>query len=146
MKKLILLTILIGCAGRSQENKVLEQSMTAHELALKTSKEVLGAISELERRKETLGDSLKSVLADSIQNLRADWSDWEASIVEVPGHDHAHHDHDHHDHGDHDHNHDHSPSPDLTPEMVLEIQQELVAGINRLDQRAQQLLDGTENK
>ena len=143
MRKLLVLAILLGCTGKSEESELHRQSVAQHELALKTSKKVIDAIADLEKRKELLSDSLSSAMADSIKSIRADWTLWEESIVEVPGHEHDHHHHDHEGH-DHHHDHDHSPAPDLTEEMVLEIQQELVAGITRLDERVQRLIEGTE--
>ena len=139
MKKLsFLLIILFGCTS-SQKEELLDKSMKIHEEALKISTQVKEKINQIESASESQTDSLAIVaLKDSVEVLSAGWDEWESTLVEVPGREHDHHHHDH----DHDHEgHDHSPAPDLTPEMIFEIQEDLKMRIIALDTRAQNIID-----
>ena len=139
MKKLLVLIIFFGCSNSSQENALLEKSMEQHEAALGVSKQVMEKITSLENQLESLAEVERLALEDTIQNLRSAWDGWESTIVEVPGHE----DHHHHDH-DHDHDHDHEAAPDLTPEMILEIQEDINRRINKLNERVQLVVESLE--
>lgn len=130
--------LLIGCTS-AQDEKILEESREIHSQAIKLGKQADEKIAQLKGQLGSIDDSLKSVAKDSVISLKADLSLWEASIVEVPGDEH-----DHHHHG-HDHDHNHAPAPDLTPEMALEVQKELKARAEALDNRAQNVLDAWNN-
>ena len=137
MKKALIVIMIAGCTATThQQDEVVKQSIELHEATLKISQEVRQRIEEFAMMTESLDDSLKSSLMDSIQRLNSDWADWESSIVEVPGHEHEH---DHHDHTGH--THDHQPSADLTPQMVLEIQQDLNQQIKAIDNRVNRLME-----
>lgn len=132
MKKLLLLIIVFGCSS-SREERLLEESKKVHEEALNIGIKISEKIAEIDDYADGLEEPEKSTLKDSVEVLLADWGEWEASIVEVPGHDHDHH--------DHDHNHDHGSTPDLTPAMLLEIQQDLQKRALKLNVRAQNILE-----
>ena len=108
---------------------------------LKSEEHVNEKIKRIAAYVEELKDPLKSLLQDSVQVLTEDYAYWESTIIEVPGHEHEHHDHD-----DVEHNHNHTSAPDLTPEMILEIQRDLRNRIVKLNIRAQKLLDALEKE
>jgi len=139
MKKWIWMFLLIGCTSAKDE-KILEESREIHSQAIKLGKQVDEKIAQLKEELGSMEDSLKAVAKDSVISLKADLSIWEASIVEVPGDDHDH------DHQGHDHDHGHAPSPDLTPEMALEVQKELKARAEALNNRAQSVLDALKKE
>ena len=137
MKKLLVLTILFAC-GSSKEKEILAESFQIHEAAMKVSAGVQKRIEIMNAQLDSLQED-QTYLKDSVVNLTAAYNSWEEAIVEVPGFD-DHHNHDHHNHEGHDH-HDHAPSPDLTAEMVLEIQKEIHKGIKQLDTRSERIFD-----
>ncbi len=140
MRLLLITLILFGCSS-SRDERLLEKSKEVHEAALDVGQQVSKKIEQINDLAEELEEPLKTAAIDSAEVLLTDWGSWQSSIVEVPGHDH---DHDHH---GHDHNHDHGSSPDLTPAMVLEIQQDLQKRALNLDTRAQKILNTlTETK
>ena len=134
-KFVILMLVLVACSP-SRDKEVLKQSFALHEEAIKKGNEIEEKIDQIERLTSTLSDSSKISFLDSLEVLKKDLESWESTIVEVPGFEH-----DHHDHEGHDHDHDHSPAPDLTPEMVLEIQEDLKNRALKLDERTQLILD-----
>lgn len=139
MRKLILLLFVTACTG-SQNEELYAESAKIHETASKTGSEV----GEKINRMKTFIDFLdEGALKDSIAMIKQDFIDWEKSIVEVPGSEEDEHHHHGHDHSGH--NHDHAPPPDLTPEMMLEVQKTMQAQINQLNHRIQNLLETLEN-
>ena len=132
MRKLFFLLVFTACVS-SQNEKLNKQSIETHEAALQTGKQVNEKIAQMTTAIEVLSDS---TLQDSVRLLKQDYEDWESSIVEVPGYEH-----DHHNHEGHDHHENHGSSPDLTPEMVLEVQIELKQKAENLDTRAIKLLE-----
>ena len=143
------LVVLYGCSNHSHENQLFDQSVEAHELALKTSREVTDKIERMNALLEDLPED-QSHLKDSLSLLKQDFIDWEKSVIEVPGHEsdidgHEGHGHEGHNHEGHDH-HDHSASPDLTMEMVLDIQQDLKDQIIQMNIRTKRLLENFEKE
>ncbi len=137
MKWLPLLVLVLACSSTSTEDKKLfQQSVEAHEAALSMGEQVKDNLSRLSSYLDSQEISSEMWLKDSVEVLNLDYSSWQESIVEVPGHEHEHHDHD-----GHDHSHDHSSDPDLTPEMVLEIQQDLRIQAERLNARVEEILN-----
>ena len=137
MKKLFMLTLVFACSSTAHNEEIIQQSIELHEAAMKTSQEVVNDIKAMEAMTDSLQEDTMW-LQDSLANVKEAFAVWEESIVEVPGHDD--HDHHHHDHEGHDHDHDHSASPDLTDEMVLEIQQEMKDQIEKLNKRTKSLV------
>ena len=138
IKKILLLVFVLGCAP-SKDDKLIQQSIEIHGEAMTIGKDVKEKIKQLSAKTDGLDSLMQSAIKDSVKNLEQAWEEWEASIVEVPGNED--HDHDHH---DHDHDHDHSPAPDLTPEQVLEIQQDIKKRATGLNDRVQSVLDTLE--
>lgn len=138
MKKLsILVSVILGACTSGHNEELHQQSIEMHEAALRIGKQANDKIKQFASEVEALADSS---LLDSLASLKQGYQDWDESLVEVPGHEHDHHDHEGHDHGDHE-GHDHSPAPDLTQEMVLEIQKELKLKAEKLNARADRLLE-----
>lgn len=147
MRKFLILTIVFACSSHSHENELFDQSVEAHESALKTSREVTDGIKRMNALLEGLSED-QLYLKDSLAVLKQDFIDWEKSIIEVPGHEsdidnHEGHDHEGHDHEGHEH-HDHSAAPDLTMEMVLDIQKDLKDQIIQMNARTKRLLETFE--
>ncbi|MEM6734855.1 MAG: hypothetical protein AAF620_02180 [Bacteroidota bacterium] len=150
MKKLLLIVLITACAS-SQEEKLYDQSIETHDLAIKIGERVGEKIKQIEIHSQTLDEPLKTLLQDSLKILTGDYAFWKSTIVEVPGHEHDHHEDDHreddhrdHDHTEHDHaehEHNHTPAADLTPEMMLDIQKDLRGRILGLNIRVQKILE-----
>lgn len=135
---LVLLILCISCSS-PKEDATLKESIETHELALQISGKVKQKLASIEQLTMSLEDSSKIIFSDSLVAIQTSFEAWESSIVEVPGHEH-----DHHDHEGHDHNH--APSPELTPEMALEIQKDLRDRAVALNVRAQNLLNILEEQ
>ncbi|WP_424964217.1 hypothetical protein [Ekhidna sp.] len=140
MRRLIVILFIVSCTASSEE-KLHQQSVETHDLAIKIGEHVKEKIEQIYAQADQLEDPLKSLLKDSVRTLTRDYEYWKSTIMEVPGHEHEHHEHDHA-----GHNHDHSPEADLTPEMVLEIQKDLRDRVVLLNIRAQKLLDTLRKK
>lgn len=134
---IIICGFVFSCAP-SKENELILQSIEIHESTIKLNNRVAGKILLMNSLLDSLRED-KIYLKDSLAVLKQDYIDWESSIVDVPGHEVDHHDHP--DPHGHDHDHDHAPPPDLTPEMVLEIQMDLNSQARQLDERAQTLME-----
>ena len=132
MKKLYLLLILGACTS-SQHEKLNQQGIEMHGAALVLGNEIDRKIGLLSNDSKIASDS---IFQDSLRSIIQEYQAWESSIIEVPGHEH-----DHHNHEGHDHNHDHSASPDLTPEMVLEIQTELKRRAEKLNEKVDRIIE-----
>lgn len=117
----ISLVALIACSP-SKNNEVDLRSIETHEAAMKIGQEMREHIEQLDLKAQTLEEPQKTVVADSILKFKEDLAYWDALMSESPVPEQDHDDHSGH---DHDHDHDHGPAPDLTPEMILEIQQDL---------------------
>ena len=119
------LTTAIAC-GPAQPDSALEAANQLHLEAL------------------AISDSLEGYLAGADgkrwDSLRQAHTQWEASLVEVPGFEHTH-EHDHgHDH-DHDHGHDHQHDDalnDLPPAEMQQLQQALRDEVAQMLELAQQ--------
>jgi len=133
MRKLFVLFVFTACTS-AEHSKLNQQSIEMHEAALEVGRKVNEKIEKISLEAES---GLDSAFLDSLSALKLGYEEWSGSIVEVPGYEHDHHDHEGH---DHDH-HDHGSSPDLTPEMVLEIQTELKKGAEKLERRVDVLLE-----
>jgi len=137
MKKLLLLIVIFGCSS-SREERLLEKSKEIHETALNIGNEVKDKIKQIDEQADNLEEPTKSAIKDSVETLTSAWEFWESTIVEVPGHEHEHH--------DHNHDHDHSQPDNLTPEMVLELQQDLQSRAASLNVRAENVLKRLKNE
>lgn len=118
--KQILICCLLAGACHSQRAK---DDVTLHKAA-DVHNEMMKSAHDLEDRLNVMGrDSLSAALIDSVNVWKSLFEAWEEDVVEVPGNEaHAHHEGAHH--------HDHK-IPEVTPDQMLVIQQELKS---RLDQ------------
>lgn len=138
MRRMLLMLLIYGCSP-SHEKKLYTQSVETHDLAIKIGEHVEEKIKRIAQHTSNLEEPLKSLLQDSVKALTQDLTYWQSTMIEVPGHEHNRHDH-------HDHNHDHSTIPDLTPEMMLDVQKDLRDRVVKLNVRAQNLLNTLEKK
>lgn len=129
---LFALALLTACG--SSENK--------DDATLKEAAKIHLEASEVQEHLEPLVDSLASLkkrltakqtpeaqaAVATIDSVVKRFEEWEATVVEVPGQEHAHE----HAEGEH-HHHDHKPAPQVTASEMLDIQKELKATIDKLD-------------
>lgn len=132
---LLALALLTACG--SSENK--------DDATLKEAGKIHLEASEVQEHLEPLVDSLgtlKTTLASrttpeaqaavaTIDSVMKRFEEWEESVVEVPGQEHAHEHAEGEEH--HHHHHDHKPAPQVTASEMLDIQKELKANIDKLD-------------
>lgn len=133
MKRVLLIVLVVACTG-SNDEKLQAQSVETHNLAISIGEHVSDKIQQIAIHVGRVEAPLKSHLQDSVEALILDYTNWESTIVEVPGNEH-------HEHNHAGKNHNHTPSPDLTPEMLLDIQKDLRDRIVKLNIRAQKILD-----
>ena len=131
MRGILLILLIYGCSP-SNDEKLHTQSVETHDLAIKIGEHVEEKIQRIAHHAGNQEEPLKSLLQDSVKVLTQDFTYWQSTIVEVPGHEHDHH------------HHDHSTVPDLTPEMMLDIQKDLRDRVIKLNVRAQRLLNTLE--
>ena len=142
MRILFLLCLIVACTS-SHDDELLKQSAEIQKSALEMGEKVGEKIKRIEAYSGEAEDPLRSILMDSATVLHDDYLYWESTIVEVPGYSIDDH-HDHEGHEGHDHSHDHIPPPDVTPKMMLDIQEDLKDRIVKIDLRAQKILDTLE--
>lgn len=128
--------ILFAACQSSEPDPQLKLAFEEHEAGLLVYDSLKNVLSSIQ------ADSLLAEDQQKLVDLQEASTQWEASVVEIPGFEHAHdHDHEHgHDH-DHDHSHDHSNDnlSDLPPAEMLELQQALKQEAQRLLGEARQL-------
>ncbi|WP_020533211.1 hypothetical protein [Flexithrix dorotheae] len=129
---MIIALFMMGCSS-SQDEQLNIQGIEIHNKAMKKGGEMEQKMQKIQQFSESVDPSLQSAFLDSVKVLEEDFSTWKANIVEVPGNEHDHHDHEGHDHH-------HEPNPELTPQMVLEIQQFMLVEIEKLNVRAAQII------
>ena len=138
MKKFgIILLVMAACGPSGKDQELLDQSWEIHEKAMLLSSSFNDTVSEIESTIAGVADSLTLAIQDSVEVLKADYTQWDSEIVEVAD---SHADHDHAGHDHHDHDHHHAPAPDLTPQMMLEVQRVILTNIEALSARAQNVL------
>ena len=130
---MVLMLFITGCST-SEDEKLIQQSIEVHEEALNIWLKIRDKIIGIEQQAQALEEPMRSVIKDSVEVLRSELKAWEATIIEVPGNEDHHHDH-------HGHHHEHGSPSNLTPEMVLEIQQDIKKRALRLSERAQHIID-----
>ena len=134
----LLVCLLIACSG-STEDALILQSAKIHEETLTVSKEVVEKIKSLNIVLGNLQTD-QTLIKDSLTVLKQDFIDWESTVIGIPGYEY-----DHQDHSGHNHDHSHKPPPDLTPEMMLEIQKSLREQVVKLNGRVQKIVNELEN-
>ena len=131
---ILMLFITSSSCSTSEDEKLIQQSIEVHEEALNIGLKIRDKITGIEQQAQALEEPMSSVIKDSVEVLRAELNAWEATIIEVPGNEDHHHDH-------HGHRHEHRSPSNLTPEMVLEIQQDIKKRALSLSERAQHIID-----
>ena len=154
--------VLFASCGEPQESAAMKEAKAVHEQLTRISGELheslMVAMAPLEDKIDSAimaGDTLLAAelakVEGKLDRIDVRFHDWSETVVEIPGqacnHDHGHEghdqgdheghdhgDHDGHDHAGHDHDHDHGVQlPEgLSDEDILEIQQALMAGLDKL--------------
>jgi len=109
------LTFMAACQTKSGQDPILAEAYQLHLEALDLKKQIQPRL-----------DSLIAVDSMQYAPLGKAFQEWEASLVEVPGFEHAHD----HSHG-HDHHH-HDAPPEVTPEQMKAIQSESIKNLKNL--------------
>ncbi|MEM9897723.1 MAG: hypothetical protein AAF789_15305 [Bacteroidota bacterium] len=126
--------LLFSCSRGEGSEEALQEATKLQDATMKAELDMEDKLKALSSSITVLPDSLKSVPLDSLEAIQADYTEWQSTLVTIPGEEH-----DHHDHSGHDHDHDHAPADDLTPEMMLEIQKELNKQASQLTGRIMNL-------
>ena len=141
--------VLFASCGEPQESAAMKEAKAVHEQLTRISGELheslMVAMAPLEDKIDSAimaGDTLLAAelakVEGKLDRIDVRFHDWSETVVEIPGqacnHDHGHEGHDHGDHAGHDHDHDHGVQlPEgLSDEDILEIQQALMAGLDKL--------------
>lgn len=138
---LALTAVLISCTAKKEDEK-LNKAMDIHNEAIAMSKVVKKKLEGIVLQHYPSDTTQYGQSYDALVVLQEDHVFWESNLVEVPGQEHDHH---HHDHEHHDLDHSHEAPADLTPAMVLEIQEDLLKQISLIDKRADELLENLES-
>ncbi len=121
----MMVVVFVGCSVQSTHDKKLLTE------AAKLHNEAIALAEQLEKELKLLASDT-TIAQDSVVLLHSAIKAWEDDLVEVPGNE-AHH------HPEGAHHHRHAEQPDLTPEQMLTVQQELFARIQNLQQRLENL-------
>ncbi|MCI4669474.1 MAG: hypothetical protein MRZ79_15170 [Bacteroidia bacterium] len=130
----VLLCLFIACKS-GEPDPQLKQAFELHEIAIQKHDSLENELTALDPQ------SLSAEGQQKLTELKKASTNWEESVVEVPGFEHEHEEgHDHEGH-DHDHHHDHASTnlKDLPPSEILKLQQALVDEAQRLLDEFRQL-------
>lgn len=117
----ISLLFLMACHSH-EHDPVLKQAFEVHQVAIQTHDSLSNELNTLQAQ------SLKPEDQSEWKRLNSASEQWEESLVEVPGFEHAEgHDHDHH-----HHHHGGEALQDLPPSEMLRIQQALLKEVKDL--------------
>ncbi len=128
--------MLMMACSHDAHHELLVEAAAIHESSVEISERVEQELGRVQDKLQKRSEELPGTLMDSVKVLNQQLLEWKENLMEVPGHEHE----------EHEHSHDHDPLPDLTPEMVLDIQQELNKQIVELSKRTSELLQITHNK
>lgn len=126
---MLLIIFSVSCSSKKNE----DHKMTAQSIHLHNS--MLRKANQIEHELQLMRtDSAFVMHKDSVEHLFKALFKWKSELVEVPGNDD--HDHEGHDHSDHDHS---RAAPDVTPEQMLEIQNDLDSSLSAIGKRVSAL-------
>ena len=133
----LLLLLALAAACRKNEDPALQQArqvhMEAHEQMEGLEPQMAAADSLwnlLQDAKKTTRDTTAYATAQvGLRQSLLAFNQWKENIVGVPGLEED--EHAGHDHG-HQHNHSHEKAPDLTPQQLLAVQQEMKASLDKI--------------
>jgi len=132
LKPLFVAIVILACSD-SREDAQLKESFEIHEKSVAIYEELKNDLEKLNSNLSEVLNEQDTIMQDTLKQFQLDFKDWESNLIEVPGFEHDH-DHSGHDYGDHDHHH-HDDNPNLTPEMMLEVQKHLYVEIMNLKSR-----------
>ncbi len=129
--------VLLGCALACTLLATVSCQGGGQDAQTEQAKQLQSELISLEKQfKEKLAQ--QRATADSagliaLQDVETRFNAWHDQVAQIPGMEHSHeHDHSDHDHSDHDHHHHHAPANPLTPQQLVEVQQELKKQIEAL--------------
>ena len=130
-----ILLLSLSCSDKKKNDEDLNSAFQLHKEAIKVRQNVQDLITQLNSNQDSVFLEKNGA---SIKAIDLALAEWDKQLIEVPGfdeeHDHSHHDHSGHDH-DHDHDHDHGHQPELTSKQHLEVQQQLLVNIKKLEEK-----------
>ena len=130
-----ILLLSLSCSDKKKNDEDLNSAFQLHKEAIKVRQNVQDLITQLNSNQDSVFLEKNGA---SIKAIDLALAEWDKQLIEVPGfdeeHDHSHHDHSGHDH-DHDHDHDHGHQPELTSKQHLEVQQQLLDNIKKLEEK-----------
>lgn len=146
---LVLSLLITGCkeSADPEAEAKMKQAGEVHDAALASGKEVSDMlamtddlIATVEAIVPTIEDEMMQQEADAyitgITEAKADYELWKSTLVEVPGHDHAH--------TGESHNHDHSMDK-ASPDEILAKQTELKAFIDDVKNRLAKAIEMSQS-
>jgi hypothetical protein len=146
---LVLSLLITGCkeAADPEAEAKMKQAGEVHDAALASGKEVSDMLAMTDDLIAVVGaivptieDEMMQQEADAyitgINEAKADYELWKSTLVEVPGHDHAH--------TGEAHNHDHSMDK-ATPDEILAKQMELKAFIDDVKNRLAKAIEMSQS-
>jgi len=117
---LIVPWIIMDCSVIKKDNSFLKEAAQVHN-------EAIALAQQLEEQLEHLTND-STVLTDSLRVWRTDLEKWKRNLPEVSGNEnHEHHEQGHHDHG--------KQLPELAPDQMLWVQQEMKAQLDLITSR-----------
>lgn len=141
----ISLQVLLACSG-SEPDASLVEAASIHNQAIAIQAKVAPMLREMAALQPQLiarrdflvaTDSTRAAsMLTGMDSTRTAMNAWEDEIVEVPGNE----DHEHHAEGEAEHDHEHAP-PDVTPDEMLAIQQEMKKNIVQIQTAANRRLN-----
>ena len=134
----IVLVSTLACTDKKDPK--LEEAGKIHNEAHEIGEAIEGQIEAIDslktllaEKKKTMTDAAAMARLDStsaaLEGVQKAFTAWEDNIVGVPG---MAHKHEHAEGEAHKHDHNHKPAPDVTPDQMLEIQQEMKTNIEKI--------------
>ncbi|TAF23250.1 MAG: hypothetical protein EAZ70_13200 [Runella slithyformis] len=126
----------LACADKKDPK--LEEAGKIHNEAHEIGEALEAQIEDIDSLKIVLADKKKTITdaaalarldstSAALESVQKAFAEWEDNIVGVPGLEHKHAE------GEaHNHKHEHKPTPDVTPDQMLEIQQEMKKNIEKI--------------
>jgi hypothetical protein len=119
------LLVMLGMACSDSKKKdeiIMAEAISIHNEAVEWSERIDRKLDILEQQPGA------AILLDSIRDIKVALFEWENDLVEVPGNKVAHK------HKEETHHH-HDDQPQLTPEQMLAIQEELLKRLEKMEER-----------
>lgn len=141
MRKLLLPALILGLvACQEKENPQLKEAAVIHNEAHEIMEQVEPEIKDLDllqsaltTKKATTKDTAAiSAALVAVNQVKAEFKEWEENLVTVPGVEDEHEHHDHKEGEEHHHHYEHKKAPDVAPDQHLAIQKEIKKNIEKI--------------